>query len=287
MLSALTRLALTTVALAALVYLGLLAYLRLNEGDILYQPLVLAGHPGASAEMLGVPYEAVSFTTADSVRLSAWVIPAGGTDSSGMWVMICHGNAGDISSTVRPLYYSYLRQLGVNIFAFDYRGYGQSEGSPSERGLYLDAEAAYDYLSGSRNVPARRIVIYGHSLGTGVATELASRREAGGLVLEGAYTSVTDRAQELYPYVPVRLVAASRFESIERIGRVRTPMLIMHAISDRVIPIGHGRRLFQAAREPKRFIALRGEHDDAFMTDRGAYFGAFGDFIRSLRVADR
>jgi uncharacterized protein len=131
-------------------------------------------------------------------------------------------------------------------------------------------------------VPAERVVIFGHSLGSAVAVELASRVPAAGLILDGALTSVVERAQELFPYAPVRWIAASRYPSIERIGRLTLPKLFLHARDDEVIPLAHGRRLFEAAAPPKRFVELRGTHGDAFDVDSAAYFGAVGRFLSEL-----
>ncbi len=201
---------------------------------------------------------------------------------AGFWLLICHGNAGNISEAGRPSHYAGLRALGLSLFAFDYRGYGESAGAPSEEGLYRDAEAAYHYLRDSIGVPAERIVIFGHSLGSAVAVELAGRAPAAGLILDGALTSVVERAQELFPYAPVRWIAASRYPSIERIGRLTLPKLFLHARDDEVIPIGHGRRLYEAAAPPKRFVELEGTHGDAFGVDSAAYYGAIGRFVAEL-----
>jgi fermentation-respiration switch protein FrsA (DUF1100 family) len=175
-----------------------------------------------------------------------------------------------------------MRDLGVNLLAFDYRGFGESGGSPSEQGVYTDAVAAYDYLRTVRGVPAERIIIFGHSLGSGVATELATRVPAAGLVLEGAFTSVVDRGQELYPWLPVRLIARNRFESIAKIDRVAMPKLLLHSPADSVIPIAHGEALLARAPEPKRLVEVRGGHEEAFLVDRATYYGAIAEFIRAV-----
>ena len=266
-------------AVAALCYLLLLLVLRLNESRMLYVP-------GGSRTLLDPPahleleVRRVTVTTADGVRLVSWAIPARG--GSGYWLLICHGNAGNISEAGRPYHYAGLRDLGLSLFAFDYRGYGESGGTPGEQGLYLDADAAYHYLRDTLGVPAERIVLFGHSLGSAVAVELAGRVPAAALVLDGALTSVVERAQELFPYAPVRWIAASRYPSIERVGKLSLPKLFLHARDDEVIPIAHGRRLYEAAALPKRFVELRGMHGDAFEVDSAAYYGAIGRFVAEL-----
>ena len=261
-------------------YLLVLLVLRLGESRMLYVP-------GGSRTLLPPPPELhldvrkATVTAGDGVRLASWIMPSG--DGSGYWLLICHGNAGNISEAGRPLHYAGLRDLGLSLFAFDYRGYGESEGVPSEKGLYRDADAAYRYLRDTVGIPPERIVLFGHSLGSAVAVELASRVPAAGLILDGALTSVVERAQEMFPYAPVRWIAASRFPSIDRVGGLTLPKLFLHARADEVIPFAHGRRLFEAAAEPKEFVALRGGHGDAFEVDSAAYFGAVGGFVAGLR----
>ena len=258
-------------------YVGLLVLLRLSEPRLLYFP----GPRGAlSMPPVGLPVERAVLRTEDGVRLVSWIIRTGRPDAP--WLLICHGNGGNISDAGRPEHYAGLRAEGLNLFAFDYRGYGESEGTPTERGLYEDARTAYRYLRDSLGVPAARIVLFGHSLGSAVAVELAGRVPAAGLILDGALTSVPDRAAEIYPYLPVRWLARSRYASLDKVGTLRLPKLFLHAELDEVIPIAHGRRLFHAAPEPKRFVTLRGGHADAFEVDSGRYYGEIRRFVGSL-----
>jgi fermentation-respiration switch protein FrsA (DUF1100 family) len=266
-------------ALAA-AYLVLLVVLRISESRLLYVPgarTLVPPPPG-----LGLSPERVEIPSTDGVTLVAWIIRAPSPDTAGRWLLICHGNAGNLSDLGRPEHYAGLRALGLNLLAFDYRGYGESGGQPTERGLYEDAEAAYRHLRDTLGVPPERIVIFGHSLGSAVAVELATRVPAAGLVLDGALASVVERAQEVYPYVPVRWIARSRFASIEKIGRVRIPKLFLHARADEVVPLAHGRRLYDSAPPPKMFVALAGGHGDAFEADSAAYFGAIARFVGEL-----
>jgi len=169
-------------AVAALCYLVILLVLRLSESRMLYVP-------GGSRTLLPPPTELgldvrrVTVTTSDGVRLVAWSMPV--VHGSGYWLLMCHGNAGNISEAGRPYHYAGLRGLGLSLFAFDYRGYGESEGVPSEDGLYRDADAAYRYLRDTLGVTPERIVIFGHSLGSAVAVELAGTVPAAGVILDG------------------------------------------------------------------------------------------------------
>lgn len=260
-------------------YVGLLVLLRLNESRLLYFPgagRVLVPPPPE----LGLPVERAEMRTEDGLTLVGWIVRA--EDPSAPWLLICHGNGGNVSDAGRPFHYAGLRALGLNLLAFDYRGYGESEGAPSELGLYRDADAAYRFLRDFLDAAPERIFIFGHSLGSAVAVELAGRVPAAGLVLDGALTSVIERGQEIYPFVPVRWIAASRYPSIERISALRLPKLFLHAENDDVVPIAHGRRLFEAAPPPKRFVALAGGHGDAFEVDSAAYYGAIGRFVTEL-----
>ena len=269
------------VSVVATGYLGAIVYLRMHETEFVFpREVAVRGYPRA-ADSLRLPDRTVAFPTADSVMLAAWEVPS--AQPSGVWVLLCHGQTGNLATTTRPEYYAYLRAIGVNILAFDWRGFGASAGTPSEEGLYRDATAGYEYLRRVHGVPADSIVIFGHSLGTAPAIELATRVRAAGLVLEGAPTSVRARAQEIYPYFPVALAAASDFNSLGRIGRVSMPILFLHARADRRIPIAHGRALFEAARAPKRFVELAGQHHDAFLADSARYFGEYARFVRELR----
>ncbi|MBA3443257.1 MAG: alpha/beta hydrolase [Gemmatimonadales bacterium] len=265
---------------AALLYLALVIVLWLAESRLVY-------FPGPQRSLIPPPAlldlatERVEFRTEDDVGLVGWVIPAS-SDSSGWWLLICHGNAGNLSEFDRPVHYAGLRRLGLSLLAFDYRGYGESGGVVSEQGLYRDADAAYRYLRQHRGVPADRIVVFGHSLGSAVAIDLVSRTPAAGLIVEGALTSAVHRGQELYPYIPVRWIARSRFGSIEKISGITVPKLFLHATGDEVIPLAHGRRLFEAALEPKMFVELQGGHGDAFDVDSARYFGSIAQFLATL-----
>ena len=272
----------TILAAAVIIYCGILVLLRIYESRLIYFPgpeRTLLPPPAS----LRLPVQRVEFTAADGVRLVGWSIPA--EPVSHWWLLICHGNAGNLSEFGRPAHYAGLRRLGLNLLAFDYRGYGESKGLPSEAGLYRDADAAYRYLREDRSVRPERIIIFGHSLGSAVAIDLASRVPSAGLIVEGAFTSALDRGQELYPYIPVRWIAASRFSSFDKISRVTVPKLFLHAVQDDVIPLAHGRRLYQQAPEPRSFVELEGGHGDTFEVDSARYFGAIAGFLQRLPLA--
>ena len=264
---------------AALLYLALLVVLWLAESRLVY-------FPGAERRLTPAPpdldlrVERLEFTAADGVGLVGWVMPA--PPFSPYWLLICHGNAGNLSQFDRPVHYAGLLRLRLNLLAFDYRGYGESKGSPSEAGLYRDADAAYRYLREELEIPSDRIILFGHSLGSAVAIDLASRLPAAGLIVEGALSSAVHRGQELYPFIPVRWMARNRFSSIDKVSGITVPKLFLHASRDEVIPLAHGQRLFTAAAEPKTFVELEGGHGDAFDADSARYFGSIGEFLAAL-----
>jgi fermentation-respiration switch protein FrsA (DUF1100 family) len=267
----------TVLGVLALAYAGAAGYLRFHEREYLFQPA--ERRVDAPASRFALNETRVTYPSTDGVTISAWIVPAGPLSTARGWLLICHGNFGNIGFGQRPEFYASMRDLGLNLLAFDYRGFGDSNGAPDERGLYDDATASYEYLTRTRRVRPERLIIFGHSLGSGVAIELASRVPAAGLIVEGAYTSMADRGQELYPYLPVKLIATQRFPSLDRIPAIGIPKLFLHSPEDAVIPYAQGRRLFEAAHDPKRFVAVRGGHEDAFRVDKAVYYGAIAALL--------
>ena len=231
---------------------------------------------------VGLRYEDVFFTTSDGVRLHGWFIPSDG-DTTLVWL---HGNAGNISHRVDNLL-MVNRMLGVNVLIVDYRGYGRSEGAPSEKGLYRDAEAALAYLSSRPQTADDRLVFFGRSLGAAVAVELATRVEPHALILESPFTSVREMAKLSYPFIPgplLTLPVRSRFDSLAKIGGVQAPVMVLHGDMDDIVPIDIARRLYDAANVPKRFYTIEGAgHNDTYAVGGAAYFDALKAFIDDPR----
>ena len=228
----------------------------------------------------GLVYEDVTFTASDGVKLHGWFVPGDGKRV----IIWFHGNAGNIGHRVENLVLM-REQLRVSVFLFDYRGYGNSEGAPSEQGLYLDAEAALEYTKTRTGLEADEgIVYFGRSLGAAVAVELATRYPPRALVLESPFTSIQGMAQKVYPVVskvvPLGLVVQSRFDALAKIGQVRTPVMVLHGDQDDIIPIEMGRELFEAANEPKAFYAIKGaSHNDTYAVGGVPYFDALRAFV--------
>jgi uncharacterized protein len=268
-------------------YLAAMAYMKLNERAFVYQPGTYGGRamvePAADLRV-----DATRVRGADSLALVTWLIPPRDSITPhSLWVLVCHGNAGNISLPLRQDWTRALTAEGVGVVSFDYRGYGASDDGPlDEEGLYRDARAVYDWMVGARGIDPQHIVIYGHSLGSGVASHLAANVEAAGLILEGAFTSAPDVGAMAFPWLPVRLLASQRFASIGRIDSIAMPKLFLHATDDRVIPVEFGQRLFEAAPAPKEFVTLTGGHDRAFSADSATYYGALGRWLRIIASAD-
>ena len=254
-------------------YLGLLLLVYFMQPRLIYFP---EGTLAATPETAGLSYESVSFRTDDGVVLSGWFVPA--EPCIGV-VLFCHGNAGNMSHRLESI--QLFHRLKLSTFIFDYRGYGSSEGRPSERGTYLDALAAWDYLKNRRACASGDIVVFGRSLGAAIAARLAEERDPGALIIESAFTSITDLGAELYPFLPVRLLSRYRYETIRYLGHVRCPVLVVHSPSDEIIPFRHGRRLFDAAKPPKAFLEISGSHNDGFLVSGDAYVEGIKNFLSS------
>jgi hypothetical protein len=224
---------------------------------------------------LGMEYEDVYFTTSDGVTLNAWLIRSAAGSPIVLWFHGNAGNIGDRSENARLLY-----DRGLSLFMVDYRGYGKSEGSPSEKGIYLDGQASYDYLI-SAGVQADRLIIFGRSLGTTVAVYVASRNECAGVILESAMTNLTDMARAHYPIVPGLGSFRNKFDSIGRIATVRAPVLFIHGDKDEIVPYELGQRLYEAAKPEKDFYTIRGaHHNDTYLVGGKEYLDRFERFVR-------
>lgn len=260
-------------ALAAVVIgYGLIVLLVYVAQDrLVYFPVrELAATPRA----LGLDYEDVWVTTEDGVRLHGWYVPAPAAHAT---VLHLHGNGGNISHRLERV--ALFRQLRLNTFLIDYRGYGQSEGKPSEEGTYRDARAAWRHLIEARGLPPSAIVVHGESLGGGVAARLAAEHAPGALIVESSFSSMAALGAEVYFWLPVRWISRYSYVSTEHLARVRAPVLIVHSRDDEIIPFRHAEALFAAAREPKRLLSIRGDHNAGFLASGQAYTAGLAAFL--------
>jgi uncharacterized protein len=243
------------------------------ENMLLYRPV------RSSQEWLPPPsgrVQDITLTTADGTRIHAWWCPTDNWEPAQGALLYCHGNAGNLSHRGEGIL-RWQEALGQAVLIFDYPGYGRSAGRPSEPGCYAAADAAYDWLVQARQVRPERILLYGGSLGGGVAVDVASRRPHRALVLVGTFTSVPDMAGRLYPWLPVRRLMRNHFDNLGKIGRCREPVFVAHGDCDSLVPFAMGERLFAAATEPKHFLPLEGcDHNHAPGPE---FFGALRDFL--------
>jgi fermentation-respiration switch protein FrsA (DUF1100 family) len=205
---------------------------------------------------MGLPFEDLTLTAAGGTSIAAWYIPHPGDPAT---VIYCHGNGGSLPGwlgAAKSLY-----TLGFSVLLFDYPGYGRSGGRPTEAGLYAAADAAWDFLTDQRGLPASRIVVFGRSLGGAVAIDLAARHTPAALVVESTFTSMVDMGRQEYPWLPIALLCTHRYDSLAKIGRVRCPKLFFHGADDELVPLAQSRRLFDAAEQPKELIVTPGGHN--------------------------
>lgn len=244
----------------ALCYLVIMFLMWWFENRLVYRPFVAAECWEPAPDPL---IEDVWLMMDDGTRLHAWWYP--GPESRGA-VMICHGNGGNLSGRGLTLL-RFGQALDRSIFIFDYPGYGKSEGRPNERKCYAAAETAYRWLTDNRGLSAEQITFYGESLGGGVAVELATKHPHHSLVLMKTFTSMPAVAKRLYPWLPIYTLMSNRFDNLAKIKQCTRPVLIVSARGDTLVPYAHGEELFGAAPEPKRFIALDGDHNEVLPDD--------------------
>jgi fermentation-respiration switch protein FrsA (DUF1100 family) len=211
----------------------------------------------------------------DGIKIHGWFAP---NDSAIATLVIAHGNAGNLSHRIDII--RALQKVGFNVMMFDYRGYGRSEGAPSENGIYKDGRAAFDYVCKLPKVDTDRIILWGTSLGGAVAIDVAIHRKAAGLILEATFTSAKDFAAVHYSFLPIRYLLKSEFNSIDKIPGIHIPLLMIHGTQDGIVPIRLGKELFAAANEPKEFYEIaNADHNDTYFIGGVRYFGRVRDFV--------
>jgi uncharacterized protein len=265
-------------------YFGLLTVLFFNQSRMIYYP---SQNVRITPKSIGIEFESIELNTSDGEKLSGWFIPASKQNPLGKaTILYSHGNAGNISDRIQklPIY----RDLGVSVLLYDYRGYGKSSGSPSENGTYIDIETFWHYLVNEKKIPPAKIIAYGESLGGAVASYLAEKEPSiGGLILSATCTSIKDRAQELYSYLPISLISQFSYDTRSRLQNMNIPVLIFHSREDEVFPFSHAEANFQAISSPelKMLVELQGGHNDGFLESAEVYRNGLDKFINL--VSDR
>jgi fermentation-respiration switch protein FrsA (DUF1100 family) len=250
------------------------------QGRMLY----LAETPGRTLTMtptdVGMTYQDVFVETTDGVTLHGWFIAG----RASQVLLFFHGNAGNISHRLDSI--GQFQSLGLSVLIIDYRGYGQSTGRTTERGIYRDADAAWRYLIEGRGIVASDIVIFGRSLGASVASRLASENQPLALIVESSFTSIPDIAQDLYPWLPARWLSRLSHATRDYVRDVRCPILVIHSRDDEIIPFRHGEAIFASANEPRTLLTIRGTHNDAFLLDERVYVEGVRTFLKGLSAPD-
>lgn len=264
---------LSFLAVLAVVYGAFMLLLFLFQSHLIYFPNLPSRHVDATPGMVGLAYEPVKIVTDDGVELDGWFLPA--ENSRGV-LLFFHGNAGNISHRLDSL--KIFNDLRLSTLIFDYRGFGRSQGKVSEEGTYRDAEAVWRYLI-EQNIPAEKIVVFGRSLGAAIAAYLSSRHTPGALIIETGFVSVPDLAAKLYPWLPARWLARFGYNTGAYLGGAGCPVLLVHSPDDEIVPFAQGRKLFELANEPKRFLQIRGGHNDGFLVSGRAYIDGLDTFL--------
>jgi len=230
----------------------------LERTSVFYPDRMLAATP----QELGFPYEDVFIQTQDHVVIHGWLVKSSAAQST---LIFFHGNAGNIGDRLGKI--DLFHKMGLNVLIVDYRGYGKSEGTPTEEGIYYDATAAYDYLAGRGDMTGQNFISYGASLGGAVAVDLAAKRTVSCLVVDSTFSSAADMAKRIYPFIPSFFIQ-TKMDSIGKIKNISVPKLFIHSAEDQIVPFALGKKLFDAAPEPKEFIEISGDHNDGHFDDQ-------------------
>jgi uncharacterized protein len=270
---------LSSLRILILVYIGLVIFIYFNQSRMVYFP---SNQMETNPQAVGLNYESIKLVTKDNLELSGWFIPAvkNPEKSEPSVILFCHGNAGNIGD--RLDYFPIFHSLGLSTLIFDYRGFGDSNGIPTEEGTYADVDAAWRYLTIERKIPADKIIVYGESLGGAIAGYAAQQYQPQALILASTFTSIRDRAQEQYPYLPIHLISKFSYNTIARLPEIKSPTLVIHSPEDKIISFHHGQDLFKAANEPKMFLKIHGSHNEGFLESISIYKEGLNQFLSNV-----
>ena len=267
-------------------YLLLILIFFITAGSVFYSKIenFLIFFPQSNfdltPEKFRLKYKDVFFRAEDGIGLHGWFFPLKGDYPV---IIFCHGNAGNISHRLENI--SLILERKIQVFIFDYRGYGRSEGRPSETGIYMDGRAAYDYLIKREGISAEKIVLFGRSLGAAVAIDLALNRKAKSLVIESAFTSTKDMAKTMFLFNIASFILPPNYNNLDKISRVHIPKLIMHGDDDEIVPFDMGQQLFTASKDPKYFYKIGGAgHNDTYIAGGERYLQAFVSFVYNAKI---
>jgi len=272
------ELILILISAALTVYVGMCAYFFAFQNKIIFKPSRSLDHTPAKH---GIDYENLKLCCCNNEHINAWYAPCVKFDDADT-ILFFHGNDGNMSDRMETLII--FKELGFNTLMIDYRGYGASQGFPSELNSYEDGEIALNYLIHTRKIPSDKIILFGRSLGGGIATELASTYTVKALVLESTYTSIPDAARDVYPWLPIRFLVKTYYDNLNKLKNIYCPLLVVHSEDDEYIPFKHGRKLYES--HPKQshnvFLKISGTHSNGFLTSGKLYINGLKNFFNSL-----
>ena len=261
------------VLVVSALFLGLMLLLFVFQEKMVFFP---GKRLGDTPEAAGLQYEDVYLVTDDDIKIHGWYVPHPDAQAT---LLFFHGNAGNLSHRLESI--SIFHDIGLAVFIIDYRGYGRSEGRPTERGTYRDAMAAWNYLVGERRLRPDEIIVFGRSLGGAVAAALAAKVTPAAVILESTFTSIKDLGKHYYPYLPVSWIARIHYPVDEYIASFQCPVLVIHSNQDEVVPARLGQRLFDSAPEPKMFLPVSGDHNNGFLLSRDVYVKGIQRFLQT------
>lgn len=248
-------------------------YVRYMESVSLFHP---SRRITVTPKEAGLAFEDIYFSTADHVRLNAWLVKRATRPEEAATVLFCHGNAGNLSDRVAKL--TDFRNAGLNVFILDYRGFGKSQGRTTEKGMYADVKAAYDYLQTRPDIAKNKIILYGASMGGAAAIDLASKEPVAALIVDSTFTSSIDMAKRIAPLVPSFMLAV-KLDSVSKIKKISAPKLFIHSPDDETVPFWMGKKLFDLASEPKEFLQIIGSHSEGYALSEGIFLPGFENFL--------
>ncbi len=267
---------------SVLIILSIMIFPKFIEKRLIFHPD--KSNDSATPDVYGIEYDDVTFRTEDGLNLNGWFVPGkkSSPDTDLHTLLWFHGNSGNINRRLDNIKMLYDR-VPVNVFIIDYRQYGKSEGNISEKGTYIDARAALTYLHSRNDINNEKIIFFGRSLGSAVAVELALKEKCRALILETPFTSIKEMGEKLYPFLPLTFFLRTKYDSLAKIGNIKVPILIMHGDKDELVPIEHGRELYEAANEPKEFYTIPGAgHNDTHIVGGEEYFDVIRNFVNKL-----
>ncbi|MCB9772454.1 MAG: alpha/beta hydrolase [Candidatus Omnitrophica bacterium] len=256
----------------------LIVYVRFLEAVSLFIP---SRKITMTPKEVGLDFEDIYFLTQDHVQINGWLVKAKVDSDKVSTILFCHGNAGNIGDRVEKI--QNFRDLGLNVFIFDYRGYGKSQGRPTEKGMYLDVAAALDYLQSRQDIAAERIIVYGASMGGVAAIDIVSKRPVLALIADSTFTSSADMAKTIIPFVPA-FILGTKLDNATKIKGIIVPKLFIHSPSDETVPFRLGQKLFKLAPEPKEFLVISGNHNEGFILSQDIYLPGIENFLNKYNL---